>query len=256
MLRGPGGRGGLRHRLRQPGGRPGRARLRRRLAHRGGRRDARWRRAPSSTPTWSSSTCRSGRTGPTAVTELLPRIVVSEPAPGERPAARPGTAAPAAERPRRGLRGARARHPRLPRQERVLRGRHRPLGRDRLLARGDRRGRRARCRTACTASPCRRATRARGRATTPACWPSGSGIDLKVVPDRGGARRLRLHARPGARARALRPDRREPAVAPARRAPHGASPTPRAGSCSPRATRARWPRATPRSTATRPAASR
>ena len=81
------------------------------------------------------------------------------------------------------------------------------------------------------------------------------GIDLQGRAHRGGARRLHRHAGPRARARALRPDRREPPVPPARRAAHGACPTPRAGSCSPPATRARWPRATPRSTATPPAGS-
>ena len=68
--RGPGGRGRLRHRLRQPGRRPGRARLRRRLADHGGRRARCWPRAPSSPPTWSWSTSPLGRTATDAVTEL------------------------------------------------------------------------------------------------------------------------------------------------------------------------------------------
>ena len=69
---GPGGRGRVRHRLRQPGGRAGRAGLRRRLPHRGGGRGAGrlWRAVRR--PTWWSSTSPSGRTGPTPSPSCCP----------------------------------------------------------------------------------------------------------------------------------------------------------------------------------------
>ena len=57
------------------------------------------------------------------------------------------------------------------------------------------------------------------------------GIDLKVVPIEEAHVAFASMLAPGARARALRADRREPAVAPPRRAAHGACRTPRGGSC-------------------------
>ena len=90
----PGRRGRLRHRLRQPGRRPGRARLRRRLADRG-RPTARWsRRARSSPRTSWSSTCRSAPHRTHAVTELLPRVAVTERPATERPLLAPRPARP------------------------------------------------------------------------------------------------------------------------------------------------------------------
>ncbi len=81
---------------------------------------------------------------PHAVTELLPRIVVSEPRPGERPALDPAPLRPALSDHAEvyaalvlGTRDYLAKNG-------FTRGRDRPVGRDRLLARGDGRGRRAR----------------------------------------------------------------------------------------------------------------
>ena len=142
-------------------------------------------------------------------------------APPGRPApAGAGAAAPGPERPRRGLRGARPGHPRLPGQERLLRGGDRPVGRDRLVAGGDGRrdalgpGAGARHLHALALLERRLARRRRGAGRAAGHRPQGGA-------HRGGPRRLRLHAGAGARARALRADRREPAVAPAGRAADG-----------------------------------
>ena len=118
---------------------------------------------------------------PHAVTELLPRIVVSEPRRAERPALAPAPPRAGAERPRRGLRGARPRHPRLPGQERLLRGGHRPVGRDRLVAGGDDRRRRARARRVHGLSmPSRYSSE--GSRHDAEVLAERLGIDLKVVP--------------------------------------------------------------------------
>ena len=179
MLSRPGGRGRLRHRLREPGGRPGRARLRRRLARRGGRRDAGRPRARSSPRTWSSSTCPIGPHRPHAVTELLPRVAVTEPRRAERPALAPAPPRPPlsdhAEVYAALVLGTRD----YLAQERLHRGGHRPVGRHRLVARGHRRRRRARARARVhgIAMPSRyssEGSRRRRRARWPSDWASTS----------------------------------------------------------------------------------
>ena len=91
MLQRAGGRGGMRHRLRQPGRRSGRAGLRWRLAHRGGRRDAPGQRGPvRHRPGRGGHPHRRGA-GRTAATKL-PRVVATEPRPAQ--AADTGASAP------------------------------------------------------------------------------------------------------------------------------------------------------------------
>ena len=109
---------------------------------------------PGSGPWWSTSPVR--RRAPGAGQPLSPR------------------ASRAAGRRGRGLRGAGARDPRLPGQERLRRGRDRAVGRDRLVTGGRGRRRRPRARARARGCPCRRATRAPGRAATPPRWPSAS----------------------------------------------------------------------------------
>ena len=82
------------------------------------------------------------------------------------------------------------------------------------------------------------------------------GIDLATVAIEEAHRALAATLAPLTRGEPDRADRREPAVADPGRAAHGAVQRQRAGSCSPPATRARWPPATRPSTATRPAGSR
>ena len=163
------------------------------------------------------------RVAPTARRDRAAAADRGDRAPAER-AGRAGAgrdrAAPS-ERPRRGVRGPGARHPRLPGQERVQRSGDRAVGRDRLVAGRHDRGRRARARRGCTASPCRRATRARARVEMPRRWPSGSGSTSRWSPIEEAHVAFASMLAPRARTRAVRAHRREPAVAPPRRAADG-----------------------------------
>ena len=156
----------------------------------------------------------------------------------------------------RGLRGARARHARLRAQERLHRRPDRPVGRHRLVARRRDRGRRARRRARARRADAvallergqrHRRRRARRQPRHPHAAPCRSSrrtprsIDM-LAPSRSPAPTPDV-AEENLQARIRGND------------PDDASPTSSAGWCSRPATRARWRRATRRSTATWPAAS-
>ena len=156
----------------------------------------------------------------------------------------------------RGLRRAGAGHPRLPVEERLRRRRHRPVGRDRLVAGGGRRRRRRRAPTRSTGWRCRRGTRAEGSVTDAEALAAQPRDRPGDRAHRAGPRRLHRHAAPLLGRRAVRTDRREPPEPDPGRAPHGGVQRHAAGSCSRPGTRARWPPGTRPSTATRRAGSR
>ena len=136
------GRDGLRHRLREPGRRPGRAGLRRGVAWWSAPTAPWWPRPPSSSRRcWSRPRVPADPGPPGTGAGAVDRHPAAGAAgrPPAPPVARPGG---------RGLRGAGARDPRLPGQERLHRRRDRAVGRDRLVAGGGggRRRRRARAR--------------------------------------------------------------------------------------------------------------
>ena len=249
-----GGRGRLRPRLRQPGGRSGRAGVRRRLPR--GRRRRRLLAAGrpvrrgvlvvdldvAARPAGPGSTARRRRR--------------RRPCRATRPADAPAPAAPVAdpldpvaevyEALVLGTRDYWARTG-SPRGDR-------PVRRHRLVAGGRRRRRRPRRRHVHGVSmPSRYSSE--GYRTTPRRWPRRLGIDLHRARSRRPTPPSPTCSPRCSAAEPVGSDRREPAVAHPRRAPHGPLQRHGAGSCSPPATRARWPPATPRSTATRPAGS-
>ena len=102
----------------------------------------------------------------------------------------------AAARPRgRGLRGARARHARLRREERLRPRGHRPLRRDRLDADAARRGRRARHRPRDVRDDAVALLVRPARATTPRCSPRTSASSCIEIPIAHGDGGLRADAR-------------------------------------------------------------
>ena len=178
-------------RLREPGRRPGRAGLRRRLdGVRRRRRAGRPGRRSSSRTCWSStstsdpcsaSACSTPAAGARPSRPARGRRSAEHaPTPRRRPARR--SCAAAASRVARGLRGARARHPRLRRARTAsptwcigLSRRHRLVARRRASPPT------RSAPSTCTACRCRRATRATARAPTPRRWPTNLGIDYRTI---------------------------------------------------------------------------